>query len=173
VLYPLVCEWYRRAARWIVNGSLEDTWKDFQRAWHNVKRPITRDKLREASEMSRTEIVPGSVISVVAHCQSPSLRRLIALCSVLQRMSEIDSFALDGRAVADVLHISMKTVYRNISTLIENGIIERTGEADHRNRKAAHYIYLPAFERCGEIVPASMQPDAYNPAVLEPQSTAA
>ena len=97
--------------------------------------------------MSKSEIVPGSVIGAVSRCHSPSLPKLIALCAVLQRMNGIEAFALDGRAVADVLRISKNTVYRNIQVLIECGILERIEDGNRREHRAAEFIYLPAFER--------------------------
>ena len=79
--------------------------------------------------MSKSEIVRGSVIGAVARCHSPSLPKLIALCAVLQRMNGIEPFALDGRAVADVLHVSKSVVYRNIEHLIEAGILDASRTA--------------------------------------------
>ena len=63
-----------------------------------------------------------------------------------------------------MLHIGKSTVYRNIETLVDNKILALEAEGDRRNRIAAKYVYLPAFERCSEIVPVSTQRHEYTPA---------
>ena len=154
ILYPLVADWHQRASSLILNGTIEETWADCKRGWFRVKHPITininQQRLKMAFKMSKREIVPGSVIGAVAQCHSPSLPKLIALCAVLQRMNGIEAFALDGRAVADVLRISKNTVYRNIATLIDHGILERSCRRQSP-RTSRGRVYLSPWIRAAHI----------------------
>lgn len=146
VLQPLAVEWYQRAKRFIVNATVEDHWRDFCEQWRRAK-PYSRVNLEMAYLQSQTEKVSGSVLTVVARCHSPSIAPLVALCAVLQRMNNIEPFALDVRAVGDVLKVGKSTAARNIKELRDHGILEQTSPGDRKAHKAAEYIYLPAFER--------------------------
>ncbi len=152
ILYPLVADWHRRASSLILHGTIDETWADCKRGWFRVKHPITininQQRLKMAYKKSQCEIVPGSVISAVARCHSPSLPKLITLCAVLQRMNGIEAVR-PGRSSG-----RRRFADHQKHRLSEHRYSDRpwdlrasVADGNRREHRAAEFIYLPAFER--------------------------
>src|SRR5262249_8836651 len=111
--------WWKEAEPVIATKAYEVSWADFLDAWDRVRFTGQLDWTDVLEEASRAAI-PGA-----ASRYSQDGQRLVAICSVLQRLHGAKPFFLAPRTAGQLLGISAETARLIFRAMQRDGLLER------------------------------------------------
>jgi hypothetical protein len=136
-LREIVKRWHKLALPKILTKQFSETWDDFCRAWHFVKRPAGQPTLANAVELTNTIGLPP----FAERFTSERTRRLIKLCVALNQVHGGGSFPLGCRTAADHLGVGHMTAARMLKELVAGGVLIVTDPHFQMGKKAIEYRY--------------------------------
>lgn len=142
VLWPHFERWYEGAAGVIGTKSCAVCWADFKRQWKAARVPMGGG-FRNAVAIA----LEGPFPAEAARYGDEPTRRLVAVCSSLQRFAGDDPFFLSCRTAAEVCGFgSAMTASRRLKTLVNVGLLDLTERgtqsADPSRQKASRYRWV-------------------------------
>ena len=77
-----------------------------------------------------------------ARYEQPELKKLVAICRELQRISGTSPFFLSCRTAGQLLGVNHSTANRWLYLLAKGGVIVETSKGERSTRRASQYRYL-------------------------------
>jgi Bifunctional DNA primase/polymerase, N-terminal len=137
-LKPIVWRFHQRALPVIRTKPFEETWLEFAEAWPRVKFPAGRGPLEVLWSRALAEAPPPAALGYGLE----GIRRLVALCSQLQRHAGQGTFFLACRTAGSLLNVVHTTAWRWLRLLEIEGVLRRVTTGSKVTRRANEYRYL-------------------------------
>ena len=141
-LKPLVRRWFEAALPNIQTKDFTTTWADFCHCWPLADHPIGVKILEVAWEKAKAEPPPA----VAADYDLDGVRKLVALCAALGRLSHDGRFFLATHSAAPLLEVHPMVVHRWLRMLIADGIIELRRRGNQRQASRFRWIAKPTVK---------------------------
>ena len=132
-----VRNWFDRALPFIATKDCDESWRDFEVAWANVKRPVGKS-FKLAAEGS--EIPP--VADRLGYTRHE--RALTGLCWRLQCQFGDGPFFLGCVEAGDYLGIKKTQAHKLLRTLQQDGVIALVTKGSKASRKSSEWKFLAA-----------------------------
>jgi len=135
-LQGLVRAWHQLALPVIRTKVFEETVVDFVDGWNRVKFVAGTGPVDQLWDAAGAVQVPG------AEDRSPGVRRLIALCCLLQRRAGGGTFFLACRTVGRLAGVTHVAAWRWLRFLEMQGVLVRISTGSQATRKANEYRFV-------------------------------
>ncbi|MCE9545762.1 MAG: bifunctional DNA primase/polymerase [Planctomycetia bacterium] len=137
-LKPIVRQWHGLALPMLGTKPFEESWLDFAEGWQRVKYPKGQEPIAMALKLADAAELPEAALEY----EQVELRRLVALCRVLQRKSGDHPFFLACRTAAGLLGVNHATAARWLKLLAIDGIVSEVEKGSRSTRRASRFRYL-------------------------------
>lgn len=137
-LEPIVRQWHKLALSTIRTRDYYVTLSEFLTAWDSVRFPEGCDAMAIMLAATEQEELPACAVPF----EDPRMRRLIAICRVLQRHAGDGEYYLSCRKAGELLGISHKTAAIWLRLLEQLGIIRTERKGDQSTGRASRFRYL-------------------------------
>jgi hypothetical protein len=135
-LKTIVRRWHQQALSVIRTKCFEESWKDFEFAWLNVRAaPISL-----ASVMERAVAIPTPELAL--DFKDERMRSLVRICASLQEHWGDRPFFLGAREAAKLLGVDKTTAWRWVQGIEKRGILLRVATGRQATRKATEWRYV-------------------------------
>lgn len=138
-LREYVRRWHQLALPVIGTQPFEETWIDFIRAWPRVKYPKGSEPVMQIFERAQSEALPHE-IAQYQYSQS-ELIILVAFCRELQRSAGRNPFFLSCRTAGKLIGKPHLTIWRWLSLMEHDGLLEVVEKGSQKSRKATRFRY--------------------------------